>query len=368
MDKFGRRKDASKPRALTRNAGCQSGNHGGGVDEHGHSFEHQFSGHWPREVWQDVPILMAVSGGVDSVALLRAICSLKPAHASGVTVAHFNHRWRGADSDADADFVVELSRQMGIPCEVGTADANLAHCVGGLEERGRRARYAFLQETAERLGARYVATAHTADDQAETILHHILRGTGPRGLAGMRRVRPLGPAVTLVRPLLTVRRATLAEYLNDMGQPFREDTTNSDLRFRRARIRHELLPLLSRQYNADVVGALLRLGRLTAETRGAIEQLASTLGERVVTRQDDRQIELMAVPLATEPRYLVREVLISLWRTARWPLKSMGYREWEALADIVARCARAEPVRPQVFPGNVTVTAEAGRVRLVRDA
>jgi tRNA(Ile)-lysidine synthase len=115
----------------------------------------------------------------------------------------------------------------------------------GVEAAARAARYEFLQATAERLGARYVATAHTADDQAETVLHHIVRGTGLAGLAGMSRARSLGAAATLIRPLLSFRRRDVIEYLGALGQSYCEDTTNRDPAFTRSRIRHELLPLLA---------------------------------------------------------------------------------------------------------------------------
>ena len=134
-----------------------------------------------------------------------------------------------------------------------------------------------MQSTAERLGARYVVTAHTADDQAETILHRILRGTGVAGLAGMRRARPLGPAATLIRPLLDVRRAEILAYLSELQQPFQDDASNSDLGFTRNRIRHELLPRLAADYNSDVVAALLRLGQTAHDAQQHIDAAVEEL-------------------------------------------------------------------------------------------
>ena len=134
---------------------------------------------------------------------------------------------------------------MGLACEVATAALDPAAGSRGQGiEAARAARYAVLEEMAGRVGARFVVTAHTADDQAETILHRILRGTGLRGLSGMSRSRRLGPA-TLLRPLLAIGRAELAAYLRDCQQPFRTDASNRDVRFMRNRIRNELLPLLA---------------------------------------------------------------------------------------------------------------------------
>ncbi len=211
-------------------------------------------------------VLLAVSGGADSVALLRAMAALKTRGAGRLCVAHFNHQLRDG-ADEDERFVVDLCQRFDLVCETGRHDVEQSATLSGegIEETARRVRYAFLSETAGRLGARFVATAHTADDQAETILHRIVRGTGIVGLAGMSRSRPFGP-VTLLRPLLSIRRHELLEYLSDLGQPFREDPSNADRRFTRNRIRHELLPLLAKQYNSSVVEAVLRLGLLAART------------------------------------------------------------------------------------------------------
>ena len=138
-------------------------------------------------------VLAAVSGGADSVALLRAVAALKTGGAGRLCVAHFNHKLRD-QADEDQQFVVALCKQIGLSCETGASDvAQLAANEGeGIEPAARRARYEFLKQAAGRVGARFVLTAHTADDQAETILHRIIRGTGIAGLAGMSRSRRLG--------------------------------------------------------------------------------------------------------------------------------------------------------------------------------
>ena len=172
-----------------------------------HPFETRLADSWPPENWKDLTVLVAVSGGGDSVGLLRGLAALKPPGEGRLIAAHVNHKLRGVDSDADQEFVRGLCRQLELACEVATATVDTAGSRGqGIEATARRARYAALEEMAGRVGARFVVTAHTADDQAETILHRILRGTGLRGLSGMSRSRPLGPA-TLLRPLLGTGRA-----------------------------------------------------------------------------------------------------------------------------------------------------------------
>jgi tRNA(Ile)-lysidine synthase len=232
----------------------------------------------------------------------------------------------------------------------------------GLEAAARQARYEFLQTAAEQLGARYVVTAHTASDQAETILHHILRGTGLAGLGGMRRVRPLGPAVTLIRPLLEVTRRDVLDYLAALGQSFREDHTNADPQFTRNRIRNELLPLIERNYAPQVVAALLRLGNLAGDTARLVDSLTGPLLERCLASEDARGVTLDCRTLAAEDRHLVRELFLAIWRRRSWPLQAMGFGEWNRLADLALR----DSDDAHVLPGAVRAQRSDDRLRIER--
>jgi len=238
-----------------------------------HPLECLLAAAWPPSDWTDVTVVVAVSGGCDSVALLRAVHAIRTGGLGRICAAHLNHQLR-PDADEDEQFVVELCRHLSVTCEVGHVDVGrlAAESGNGIEAAARLARYQFLEQTAGRLGSRFVATAHTADDQAETILHRIVRGTGIRGLSGMARARPLGHA-TLIRPLLQVRRAELQTYLDSLGQPYRPDQSNADLRFTRNRIRHDTMPQLCQQYNAEVANALLRLGTLAGEVQELVDDL-----------------------------------------------------------------------------------------------
>jgi tRNA(Ile)-lysidine synthase len=333
-----------------------------------HPFETRLTGLWPPEQWRELTVLLAVSGGADSVALLRAVAALKTAGAGRLCVAHFNHKLRD-DSDDDEQFVTDLSDRLGLRCIMGcgniarmAADAN-----EGIELTARRARHHFLQKAAGEVGARFVVTAHTADDQAETILHRIVRGTGIAGLAGIARSRRLGHA-TLLRPLLSVRRSELREYLRDIGQPFRDDPSNVDRRFTRNRIRHELLPLLAKQYNSAVADALLRLGSLAAEVQEVVENLADRLGEQAIKSQNETTVEIDAAALTGRPRYLLRELLVLVWRRQSWPMQAMGFVEWDQLAKMLSEtdCTSPLNVIKQIFPGNVQAEIRDGLLRLVR--
>jgi len=335
-------------------------------------FERRLAQSWPPADWQGVGVVVGVSGGADSVALLRGLAALNLAKAGRLAAAHLDHQLRGAAATADREFVEALCQQLGIECHVGrwqvedsTAGSSAGRQPDGLEAAARKARYEFLQGTAERLGFRYVATAHTVDDQAETVLHHVVRGTGLAGLAGMSRARPLGKAVTLIRPMLALRRSDTIEYLNALGQTHCEDETNRDPAFTRNRIRHELLPMIARDYNPRVIDSLVRLSAQAAEAKAVIDGLVAELSTHSVKRREPGVVEIALAPLAAVPRHLVRELFRTAWREQNWPLQAMGFDEWEQLAGMALRSvthshtsqADREGPRPtkRVFPGGVVV-------------
>ena len=179
-----------------------------------------------------------------------------------VTVAHLNHQLRGAESDVDEQFVIGLGARMdNVAVHTHRLDvAALAQAEGeNLEAVARSARYRWLTEVAREASARWVLTGHTANDQAETVLHRLLRGTGLQGLRGIAARRPLADDVSLLRPLLRVKREDVLAYLDHLSQDYREDRTNRDLERTRNRIRHELLPHLAADYNPGIIDVLVRL-------------------------------------------------------------------------------------------------------------
>jgi tRNA(Ile)-lysidine synthase len=330
-------------------------------------FETRFAANWPPEEWREVTVLVALSGGADSVALLRSMLATKRGGRGRICAAHFNHRLR-AESDLDEEFVRGLGAAADILCEIGRAEAaEIASAPGeGIEEAARRARYEFLAATAGRLGARFVATAHTADDQAETILHRILRGTGLAGLSGITRARRFG-GCTLIRPLLGFRRTEIERYLTDLGQAYREDVSNSDRRFTRNRIRHELLPRLAQEYNPQVMDAILRLGTLAGEAQTVVDQAIERLFERQVRLENERSARIDLMGLERTESYLLRELLMRVWRKQNWPLQAMGFAEWSLLAEMMRNNAAMLPkaCERRVLPGAITAETTAGELRLM---
>jgi tRNA(Ile)-lysidine synthase len=205
---------------------------------------------------------VAVSGGADSVALLLLLEELREELGLRLIVLHFNHQLRGAEADADEQFVAQLAAKRGLALFSAREDvAAAAHANRwNLEDAARRLRYNFFSSVIESGRAQRVAVAHTADDQAETVLAHLVRGTGPTGLAAIYPV-----AGHVIRPLLAVRRVELREYLTELGQPWREDASNKDTARLRARIRHQLLPQLERDFQPEIVARLGQLASLARE-------------------------------------------------------------------------------------------------------
>ncbi|MCU0512273.1 MAG: tRNA lysidine(34) synthetase TilS [Anaerolineae bacterium] len=212
------------------------------------------------------PLLLAVSGGVDSLVLLHALAALRAQVPLALHVATLDHGLRAEAAD-EVQFVLATAAHLGIPATPGAvAVPALAQAWRlNVEAAARRARYAFLARVAHDTGARQVATAHHADDQAETILLHVLRGSGSAGLVGLRPAAPFPdePALTLLRPLLPFTRRQIEQYSQEQGLQPRHDASNSDTRLLRNRLRHEVLPLLT-GINPNVSGALNRLGRVLA--------------------------------------------------------------------------------------------------------
>jgi tRNA(Ile)-lysidine synthase len=305
---------------------------------------------WPAAQWANVHVVAAVSAGADSVAMLRLLLALKKrAGGSGkLYVAHVNHQLR-PDAATDQAWLESLCLRLGVPLDVSKADvAAVADIEGdGWEAAARQTRYELLCATAERRGARFVAVAHTADDQVETVLHHILRGTGLAGLAGMSHARPLSATVSLVRPVLGVWRRDILQYLADIGQDFRTDATNAELRFTRNRLRHELVPLLREKFNPEIEATLLRLAQQAAEAQQVITDIAAGLFGRCVevdkpTRQPDAtmcdsqavSVQIDCRSLAGQPPLVVRELCKIAWREAGWPMQAMGFTQWRDLAQL----------------------------------
>jgi len=240
-------------------------------------------------------LLVAVSGGPDSVCLLHILVGLQKGLGAELHIAHLNHQLRGAESEADAQYVAGLARKLHLPATIAARDvkSHQAQKHISLEEAAREVRYNFLCQVASSIGTDRVAAGHTADDHIETILMHLIRGSGTRGLRGLQ---PLScwPSpendITIVRPLLEVRREETASYCRRHRLRPRADASNLSLSPLRNRIRQQLLPLL-RSYNPRVAEALIRTARIAGDDLDLLDKESSRLWSEIA-RQQDRSIAL----------------------------------------------------------------------------
>lgn len=318
-----------------------------------------------RPGWVGELGVVAVSGGADSVALLRALveCGAK------VVAGHVNHQLRGDESDGDEQFVVELANSLGIP--VRAHRVNVTALGGNVESTARRIRYEWLTSVASELGASWITTGHTADDQAETVLHRLIRGTGLQGLRGIAPVRVRAPTrgalfqghplwVPLLRPLLTVPRTDLLDYLTTLNQTFRTDSTNADTTFTRNRIRAELLPLL-RTFNPGIVDVLGRLSMQAEELFAEQEAETAELLQTVELPRAGDTLILDADKLTALGEAKTRRVLRMVWDHAGWSVNAMTFDHWRRAALIALGQHSAAD-----FPDGVHVRRAGKVVQCVR--
>ena len=239
-------------------------------------------------------LVVAASGGPDSSALLYSLHHLQETYGLRLHVAHLNHDFRGQEADDDADFVAALAEELGLPATVEQRDPTeyrRQRRISSFEQLAREMRYMFLAQVAGNTGAKAVAVGHTVDDQAETVLQHVLRGAGLHGLRGMSEVSAWpwpteDPDLQLFRPLLGVSKADTAAYCRELGRAYRDDSGNYLPRFTRNRIRHDLLPALASGFNPRVRESLARLARTASVDLDFIEREADKLWPQVALATD----------------------------------------------------------------------------------
>jgi len=287
-------------------------------------------------------LLVAVSGGPDSVCLIYILAKLQEELDIRLHVAHLNHQLRGAESEADARYVSDLAHRLGIPATVDQRDVKVYQAQQhlSLEEAAREVRYAFLAQVARFIGANQVAVGHTIDDHIETILMHLIRGTGTTGLRGLQPGslwQSLGDSLTVVRPLLAVSRQETASYCRDHQLMPRLDASNLSLSPLRNRIRHQLLPLLQ-SYNPRVADALLRTARIAGDDLAFIDkEIASLWGE--IVREQEKAIILDKESFLELPSTLQRYLLRAIIEKVLGNLKDIEVRHIEEIMGVLTKPA-----------------------------
>ena len=292
----------------------------------------------PVALWQQHRCVVAVSGGADSVALFRTLVEIagqnQQVDLSNLIVGHLDHGARGAESEADEAFVKQLASEF----KVGFVSArlDLARLLEGREtaseELLRDARYGCLKKIAQDHDARYLFTGHHLNDQAETILFRIFRGTGLAGLKGIPAIRRDGQ-LTIVRPFLKVPKKRILEALSALNQPFRTDATNATSDYSRNFIRNEILKSAQNHFGPHVEEAI---ARLADHAEGASELEAESVRNFLALHpplQNAGEVSMRTSDLNKNPKPLIRAVLIRVWQQQRWPVDQMNFDRWQALAD-----------------------------------
>ena len=295
--------------------------------------------------------LVAFSGGPDSTALLHILLELRRELAFDLALAHFNHRLRPS-ADEDERFARATARSLGLPIVVGRRDVR-AYARSrrlNIEEAARVLRYAFLERAADRLAAARIATGHTLNDQAETFLLRLIRGSGPRGLAGIR------PEIggRLIRPLLGVSRAEVLAFCRVRGLAYRVDETNRDRRFVRNRIRHGLIPYLERHFEPRIVAALGRAALILQDEEAALDDVTRRAHVRLATCGDS-PARLDALGLARLSPGLGRRVVRAHLEELRGDLRRLSFEDIEAVRLLKEGGTR-------VLPGGMRLRREGGRI------
>lgn len=310
-------------------------------------------------------LVLGVSGGADSVALLHAIHMINTArnHPWKLHVGHLHHGIRAGAADEDAQFVRDLATSLALPVTIEQVDVpGLAKARQiSIEEAAREARYAYLERLCLHTESRHILLAHHADDNAETVLHRVLRGTGLRGLAGIAPVRLLSPDsdIRVVRPLLKFRKQEILDFLRQRGLPWREDHTNTQTSLTRNRIRHEVLPLLETKINKQVKEALLRLAEQARATDAYLSETAQRTLETLVISRNDCELTVNLPALLKRSRVIQAELVRQAFLWLRVGEQSIDRRHVMAVLRLVEQGRSNKRIN---LPGRLTVSRSYDRL------
>jgi tRNA(Ile)-lysidine synthase len=312
-------------------------------------------------------VAVAVSGGVDSTALAHGLAELAARHALALSVVHVNHGLRGAESDADEDFVRALAAALGLPVAVERVDPRALRAAAAssrarptLQEAARRVRADALRRMAAAAGAEHVATAHTLDDQAETVLLRLLRGSGPAGLGGIPERSGDG---VLVRPLLRIARAEVEAFARARGLAWREDASNASPRFARARLRRDWLPGLAGAFNPRLLRAIGDLAEAQRRESEWIDGLVEREAERRFAPEGDGALRIDAKGWEIPDGLARRLARLALHRCGAGRDVSRAH-----LDRIVAFWRTGRAGRAIELPGGLALSRDARGFRLARGA
>ncbi len=325
---------------------------------------------WPLDLWRTKTIVVAVSGGADSTALLDALVRIR-ADAMGLVVAHFNHGLRGLESDRDEEFVAQLAqaRELRFVSQRRPVDPHLSRpSEGSLRED----RYRFLTQVAFDSHSQHIVLGHHADDQVETFVHRLLRGAGPRGLGGMRVQDRMANGMTLVRPMLHCTRDDIIAYLTQHSILYRNDPSNASNDYTRNKIRNEWLPTLeSFAGTPGLKERWLQTMMLLREQQSMIEAMAEEIWEAEQTRCDADQLTIRLTDFDRVPWPVQRQFLVEAWHRMGWPLREMSFGHWDQVRALIERStddreSNNQPKRLDL-PGHLHLRIAKQRITVTRN-
>ena len=306
-------------------------------------------------------ILVALSGGPDSVALFHILAQAAPVLGFELGAAHVNHGYRGQAADGDQAFSRDLARDLGIPFFTQSCDvAAQAKAAGiSLEEAGRQARYAFFSTLVADQGFTRIATGHHRDDNVEQVLMNLLRGSGLDGLAGIPALQTGLCEAPVIRPLLSLSKGDLLDLLSEINQDFCRDATNADTAHRRNALRHHLIPLLEERYNPRIREGLDRLSQMATQESDFLDREAEKIFNAQTCSPEGSDVILKLQGLTDcHPALLPRVLRLGL-RRVKSDLKRISHTH---IRDMVTLMAEAQPGKHLDLPGRIRVYRERERV------
>jgi tRNA(Ile)-lysidine synthase len=282
-------------------------------------------------------VVIGVSGGADSVALLFLLNFLRKEFNLTLHIAHLNHKLRGQESEEDLYFVNNLADKLRIPIALQEEDVSKKARIEkqSVEEVGRQLRYDFFVKVAQNENLQRIAVGHTRDDQAETILMHIIRGSGLSGLCGIPPTRKFQGCL-IIRPLIEISRTEIEDYLQRKGIAARCDSSNKDTRFFRNRVRNKLLPLLEKEYNPNIKEILINFAENINIDFKLLDKITRRHFRGVSKREKDKiiiDLKKFSHFKKASQRMIVREAIKEL----KGDLRRIDYRHWKELEDLVGR-------------------------------
>jgi tRNA(Ile)-lysidine synthase len=315
-------------------------------------------------------IIVAVSGGPDSVALIKILDSINSSKNLRLSlfIAHLNHQLRGKSSEEDAQFVQNLSEDLSLPFLLKSVDIQKIadQTKRSIEETARRERYKFFMESAQKHNTSAVAIGHTADDNTETILHRILRGTGTLGLGGIPIKRPLvsGSAIQLIRPLLFTWRKEIIEYLREKQFTYRTDASNYEPIYLRNKIRLELIPLLENQYNPNIKNLLIQLCQILNINNEYLISEAKNILKASTREEREGSYSIDTYTLTKQPKILQYFALREILNILQIPLSEITYKHYTKILNEITRKGKGRYFQ---LPEKLSLWHEHGMLHFQKD-